>query len=371
MNHTRTVVRMASVLLATTIGAGAFAIPYVVAEAGWALVAGYLLLLGLVLYAAHVLYAETLEATGEEHRLVGLVRRYGGEHFFLIACVAVLGGLLMTLFAYLLLTTHFLHILFPSFGEFTLLLSTWFLLSFPLLFGIRRFVQFEFLGTALMVSAIAAVFFGAPDLGGFLRTPAFNSLQFFFPFGPLLFALAAWTAVEPMYEYAKREGNAVSLVKRALAWGTGASIVLYALFAIGILGTVSYVTPDVISGFTSAHPSTLVLLCIFGILAVWTSYVPVAREVQKMLEDDLRMQPHFALAVPLLLPLAFAAAGAGTFFEAVSFAGGVLLSLEYLFILFVARRALSRSQFSPPAFFLLSAVFAGGALYELVRFVLQ
>lgn len=371
MNSFSTVLRTASILAATTIGAGAFALPYATAQAGWALAAGYLVILGVVLYAAHVLYAETLEAVGEKQRLVGLVRRYGGEDLYWASCLVVLGGLLLALLAYLLLTSHFLRILFPSLPGVSTLIISWFLLSFPILFSLKRFAQFEFIGTVLMILVVALVFFGAPDIEGFLRISPIHLTEFFFPFGPFLFALAGWTAIEPMYEYVRQKGNAISLLKRACAWGTAAAIFVYALFIVGILGTAPAITPDSLSGFGDSHPGEMALLGFFGILAIWTSYIAVAREVEKTLQEDLRMPHGLSLGVPLLIPLAFAGAGVATFFETVSFAGGVLLAFNYLFILFVARRVLSQKQFSHPAFVLLSAVFACGILYELVRFVIE
>lgn len=363
------VLRTSSILAATTIGAGAFALPYVAAQAGWALAAGYLVVLGVVLYASHVLYAETLEAVGEKQRLVGLVRRYGGEDLFWISCIVVLAGLLVALLAYLLLTSHFLHILFPSLPGASVLIISWFLLSFPILFSLKRFAQFELIGTLLMILVVVMVFFGAQDIEGFLHISPVNLGEFFLPFGPFLFALAGWTAIEPMYEYVKRKGSTISIMKRACAWGTATAIFVYALFMVGILGTAPAITPDALSGFGDSHPGEMILLGIFGIIAIWTSYVAVAREVQKMLQEDLRMSHGLSLGVPLLLPLAFAGAGVMTFFETVSFAGGVFLALNYLFILFVARRALHKKQFSHTAFVLLSAVFSCGILYELVRFV--
>ena len=67
------------ILVATTIGAGIFALPYLFAQAGW--LAGLVLLtaLGALLFFTHWLYARAaFAADGEEHLAALASRTLGG-----------------------------------------------------------------------------------------------------------------------------------------------------------------------------------------------------------------------------------------------------------------------------------------------------
>src|ERR1039458_8389760 len=105
---------IAAIVAAATIGEGVFAVPYIIATAGWAITLGYFVAVIAIVSVAHILYLRTLAALDEKERLLGLARNYFGTAGFWVGFVAIVVGLLLGFVAYLVLGTQFLQILFPG-----------------------------------------------------------------------------------------------------------------------------------------------------------------------------------------------------------------------------------------------------------------
>lgn len=375
---------------ATTIGAGIFALPYVFAEAGWLIGIAYLVILSAITIFIHHLYFRVLAAEKERERLLGLVRRYVGTGAFHAAFLAIVGGLILTLVIYLVLGATFLTILFPSLSVPAALFLFWLAGSLPLLFRLPRLVGAEFAGTALMLGIILIVFASSSGFTGLLRAPLARLHGVFLPFGVILFALAAWTAVEPLYEWTqqasrtqaadrtqnnknmatKRRVTSDRLAVRSLAFGTIISAFFYLLFVAGILSSNGTVAPDTLSGLADWPLWKLWLLAALGLLAIWTSYLPISREVKNALERDMRVPRGISYVTVLIAPILLVVAGLTNFLAAVGVAGGVFLGGQYLAIAFVAERSLRVKRGERIVLYLSAATFLLGALYEIYSFVI-
>src|SRR5258708_5363686 len=106
--------RVAAIVAAATIGDGIFALPYVFYRAGWLASLFYLVVLAVFVSTAHVIYLATLEKRGEKERLLGLTRKYLGIPGFWVGFIAIEIGLILTLVAYLILGTQFIHLALPT-----------------------------------------------------------------------------------------------------------------------------------------------------------------------------------------------------------------------------------------------------------------
>jgi amino acid permease len=365
--------RTAAIVAAATVGDGVFALPFVFMQSGWLVGLFYLVVLGIFVSAAHVVYLKTLEKIGEKERLLGLAKKYFGSGGFWVGFVAIVLGLLLTLVAYLILGAQFVRLAIPSVPPLWALVIFWILTSLPVFLSDRRVVSLELAGIVCTSAIIIFIFVSAWPNITFAGVPAVNAASaanLFLPFGAILFALAGWTSIEPAYESRKRFG-AASDPWRALAFGTFFVALLYALFVAGILGSAPAVAPDTVSGLAAWPVWKKELLAVFGFLAIATVYMPISREIRNALEKDLRWGKPASRALILLLPVALVLLGLNNFLVVVGLVGGLFISLQYLLIVSVGRRALVLSRVKRIALDLVAAVFVVAAVYEVWTFVVH
>ncbi len=362
------ILRDAGVVVAATIGAGIFALPYVFIKAGLWTGIFYLIIMSAVIIFAHILYWRTLESAGGERRLLGFAKNYLGTSWFSVGFVAVVAGLILALVIYIILGGRFLRIFIPSLSEQIAAILFWLASVLPLLFKEKKIVFLETLGALCIAVAIFYIFSGG-GWRGFPNALAWDINDLFLPFGVILFSLAGWTAIEPLYVSSQRGGSSGPYWKQSLALGTIASAALYLVFVFGVLGTAPWVAPDTISGFLGVPGWQKFVLAVLGLFAIWTSYEPIALEIKHALQNDLKWKRVPALVFVAFAPLILVFAGLDDFLKVVGLAGGVFLSLQYLLILLVARRVLRLPGFQNSALSVASLVFILGAIYEVYYFV--
>ena len=354
------------IFVAATIGAGVFALPKTFELGGWFLGVVYLVSLSGVLAYAHYIYWLALEKRGNPS-LLGLVKAELGGWARQVGFVSIILGLLLTLTAYLVLGERFLQNIFDI-PPYILILGFWAACSLPILFNFSRFVFLEILGAALMVGAIVYLFVVSPDGGKFFELEAVNIKNIFLPFGPFIAALAGWTAIEPMIKDAAKKRTGVNPIK-ILGYGALAVAVLYFIFSVAVVGSSSVVSGDSIAGIDLLPSWVILLLSIFGLFAIWTSYLPIVLEIKKALFRDLRFSEVVSFMVPIALPILGVWAGLNNFFEIISFVGGVFLSVEYVLLIFASRRALNLRGWRSIAAGVCGIIFGLIAVYELAVFV--
>lgn len=361
-------IRAAALMLATTVGAGIFALPFVFSTAGWALAGAYLFLLAFAVNYAQSLYLRALDAAAGRHeRLVGLAGHYYGNGMRAGSLIVVAGGLLLTLVAYLILAGGFLNILLPATGGLGTIIF-WFTASLPILWSLRRIFETELWGATLMLALTVAVL-----AFGFMNGPAepttpFVPEEFFLPFGAILFALAGWTAVAPVRAFVRANGFSIEEGKRALLLGMIATTFVYAVFVLGILIGADFVSPDTLGGLGSWPLWQSGLLLALGLFALWTSYVPIGIEVKYSL-SDLGWGHREAAAAVFFLPLLLWMLGLQDFISVIGLVGGVFLGLEYVIILLVVRKAVALRRGERAGLWMLNILFVAGALYEIWYFI--
>jgi amino acid permease len=362
----------AGILAATTLGAGIFALPYIFKESGWLTGLFYLAALSGIVIFAHFLYWQVLAKIEEKKRLLGLTEKYLGNAAGLFAFVVIVAGLILTLVVYLILASHFLKLIFSHMSEVTGIFIFWVLASLPIIFKLRWFARFELLGALLMAAIIIFIFLIAGNLtAGFSNIAAINFKNIFLPFGPILFALAGWTAIEPLFEYEKKAGRINSSPLPILFLGTGVVAGLYLLFTFGILGSSAEIVPDTVSGLMNWPFWKLGIMGLLGIFAIWTSYVPIVREIRNILERDAGWPMILSFCFVLFIPPLLIIIGLNNFLAAVGLAGGVFLGLQYLLIVLVAKKATNLGK-TTRFFANLSAIIVIlAAIYETYKFVIQ
>lgn len=361
---------IAAIVAAATIGSGVFAIPYVIQASGWLLALGYFVALVAVVSAAHVIYLRTLGVVDEKERLLGLARRYFGGFGFWTGFLAIVIGLLLGFVAYLVLGTQFLVILVPGIPQWLALALFWFLLA-CLIWGSEGAIAWlEVAGIALISCAIAFIFASGHPGAAFANMPLVVSQNFFLPFGAVLFALAGWTSVEQIYEFARPKKMTASVFWFFVA-GTALAGLLYWLFALGVIGGGGRVAMDTISGIGSWPAWRRDILATVGLLALAVVSLPLAREIRGALEKDLKWNSIASRCVIVFLPLVAIVAGLNNFLVVVDLAGGVFISTQYLLIISVGRRALTLSARAKIVMDIFAAIFVCAAIYSLYTFIVR
>ncbi len=168
-----------------------------------------------------------------------------------------------------------------------------------------------------------------------------------------------------------RTSNSRGIFFLAIALGTIAAATLYGFFVLGIASSVRVVTPDVVSGLSSWPLWKKTVLGILGLVALWTSYLPIALEIKNALQNDLRTSRATSALAVFALPLIFVSAGLNNFFRVLGLAGGVFLSLQYLLIVFLAKKILKLTAVKKFFLNLIMAVFILAAVYEVYYFIVQ
>jgi len=362
--------KIAALVAAATVGDGIFALPYVFYNAGWLVGILYLLVLGAVVAMAHTVYLKTLEKVGEKERLLGLSKIYLGSGGFWTGFIAIVIGLLLTLVAYLILGMQFIHLAFPAVPSGFSFFVFWLLLSIPVFLSDGYVMDLEILGITCTTAVIVLIFFTALPNVFFAGIPAINPRNLFLPFGAILFSLAGWTSIEPAYE-SRRKGASTKEPWRALAMGTGLAALLYIMFAAGILGSAPAITPDTASGLLGWPIWKRELLAIMGLIAVSTVYLPISREIKNSLEKDLRWHGILSRLLIVFLPPLFIFLGLNNFLIVVGLVGGLFLSLQYILIISVGRRALELSRGAKIALDLAALAFAIASVYQIYTFIVR
>ncbi len=363
-----TTLEQGGILIATTIGAGIFSLPWVLVHVGWVSFTGLLLLLGVIVASTELLYWRVINGEEGGVRLVGLARRHLGRAGAFLAAIGIFGGLLAALLAFLILGSRFLNFSVPI-ADGNAIVIFWVLAAWPALLGIRQFAKMETAGSVAKCLLIVTVFLMLWG-GVSFHIPAFGAgpvglAALAGAFGAILFALSGWNAVEPMTALAPGRP------RRGVVWvGLGLVAILYILFSVSIGASVpaSEVAPDAISSFGGNHWHTF-MLALLGLIAVWSAYSPVAVELQNTLADDCGVPAPLARALVLVAPPILVLGGVRNILTVIAVGGGVFVAIQYLTILLVGLRALKLKGFPRLLAMLGILVFTLAAAAEIYRFI--
>ena len=360
----------AALVAASTLGAGIFALPYVFKEGGWVVSLFYAAAFSFFIAAAHILYWKALEKIGEKKRILGLARDYLGKAGYYFAIIGIAVGLLLTLVAYLLVGGMFLQSIFPSLGSGAILVF-WVAVSIPLLLSDKKTTIIEVAGVAATSLIIIFMFLSSLPSAGFFSSTAINVGNIFLPFGAILFALAGWTSVERVYDYFRGKHVSPEKVAFSIASGTVLVALLYLLFVFGIFGSATTITSDTISGVYNWPIWKGLLLGVLGLIAVWTSHLPISLETKNAFEHDLHWSATASRILVIFLPLALVLIGFNSFLWVISLVGGVFIGLQYLLVILVGKKIVHPTGFYNLLLNLACVVFVVAAIYELYYFIIN
>lgn len=363
-----------SILAGTIIGAGVFALPFVFDSAGIGAGFFYLALAFIALSVVYLMYADIVMRTKEQHRFLGYSAIYLGQRSFWPVLLMTIVETIFVLAIYLVLSKSFSRLIGVPSGDLEAVLFFWFISSLSIFLGLRRFAFLEMAATGGIIVIIGLIFFwgfdslDTIDFGGLIG----NWRTFLLPLGPVLFALSGRVAIPTLVKYWPEK----SAVRNSIIFGILIPVVIYSLFVLSILGLSVNVSEDAVTGLVGQVPSLIIILIsVFGLLAIWTSYIAVGFDIYESLLQDLRFSRWTAPLVITFAPLLIYFSSSQSFITLVSFVGGIFLALESLLIIVMWLRA-NRIATQPPvllskknflAIGAVAGVFVVALIYEIIK----
>ncbi|MBI3115553.1 MAG: amino acid permease [Candidatus Kerfeldbacteria bacterium] len=323
-----------------TVGAGIFALPYVGVRSGFLGLVVMFLILTPVVIVINLRLAEVVIGTKQRDRVPGYVRRSLGPRWERFSMGLSFLGFMGSNLAYLIIGGSFLALLVSPFVELshTTALIVFFLVALPFALRGEKGIARVDLWLLLVFVAIAVVFlliglsrFTASYVNGF-RPGGLAAT-----YGVILFSLWALPAIPEVADLVQRRAGSV---RRVIWISVALATVVSLVFAFAVM-TVSgpATTEDALTGFVAATFRWLApFAAIFGLIAIFTSYITQIITFAEMLEFDAKLKPATSYLVTLLGPLLLFAIGLNNFIDIIGVTGAVLLGIEGTLVLMVAER---------------------------------
>lgn len=364
-------------IVGTTVGVGMFGIPIVFAKAGFGIGVLFLAILTAIVILLNLMYGEVVLRTQARHQLIGYAEKYLGpvsKRFLLFTLVFSVYGALL---AYVIISGTFLSNFFSFYfyvSPTTLSYIFFILASLMILAGLRAVAWFD-LGMLVFFCVVVAsiMIFGVRHIN-LHNYILWGKEYWFLPFGVIFFALSGASAIPLAREIIT--GNEMRF-KKSIILGTLIPAVLYLIltfFVVGVSGETT--SPDAISGLSSSLGEKIVFLgSIFGFLAVSTSFLGMGVSLKESFQYDFKLKKSTAWLLVILPPLLLFYLGMNNFIDVIGVVGGVALSLEGIFLLFLYLKAKKLGDREPEyslsvpraAIYLLVVVFAFAIVYTLIN----
>lgn len=362
-------------MVGTMVGVGVFGVPFSFAKSGFLVGFLFLFLIGFLTLTVNSMFGEVVLRTKDRHQMVGYVGVYLGSMWKKVMFFAVVLSIYAALLAYIIISGDFLGNILSEF--FYLSNSTYsyyfaIILSFLLLFGIKRISILELVLTALFISVVLIIFgVGVPQVS-FDNLKIINPEFWFLPYGILLFAFSGMAAVPIQREILR---GAEHKLKKSILYSilmVGALYLMFAFVVVGISGDIT--SPDAITGlFDSLGNKIVILGSIFGVLAIGTSFLMLGAALDEVFRWDYGLKKVWSWLLVVSPPLLLFIIGLRTFIDVISLAGSLAIGLELLLLIFVYKASKSKGDRVPeysmsvPGWLLyfMVTLFAAGIVYVL------
>lgn len=335
------------ILIGTVIGAGIFALPYVISKSG--LIPGifYFIFLGFIVLLLHFCYGEIVLRTQARCRIVGFAEKYLGQRGKYIVLISVLVGLTGSILVYLILGSTFLQLIFPShLPKILYVLFFWLFISGLIISDWGKAAIFNSLMTgALIIVVLVIVFYGLRFVK-FSNIPLINWSYLFIPWGPIFYSLSGGSAIPEMREVMEEKSKNL---KKAIIIGSLIPVLIYFLFSFVVIGVVgASITTESIAGLGLFLGKTILYLGgIFGFLNIATSYLVLGMVLKKILIYDLKVAKAGAVGFTCLVPPLLYLIGFYNFIQIISFLGLWLGAVDGILLLIIHRQAQLKGDRQP------------------------
>ncbi|MEK9130292.1 MAG: aromatic amino acid transport family protein [Patescibacteria group bacterium] len=365
-----------SVLIGTIVGVGIFAIPYAIAQVGFAIGLLYLIVLGLIILCLNLCYGEIVLRTKKNHQLPGYAEIYLGKFGKYLTIFVTFLGFYGALLAYLVMAGDFLSLFLKNFSSnltpFNCSLLFFVFGVVAIFFGKKIIPKIESLIIPFLFVIVLIIFiFGFPQIK-FENLLTINLKHFFLPFGIILFSLGGISAI-PIMEVVLEEKK--YLLKKAIIIGTLIPLILYILFGLIGVGVVGKTMPEnAIVGLGNILGNKILFLgSIFGFFAIASSFLSIGLALKQIYHYDFNLNKTISTILVCFIPLIIFLSGWRDFIEIIGITGLLLGGLDGILIILIYWQAKKRGDDIPsysmniPYFFIcfIIAIFSLGILYQI------
>lgn len=352
-------------LIGTIIGAGVFGVPAVLQRTG--IVAGSVIfwIVALLLLATHLLFAEIISRDAVRRRLPGYAGHILGSWAEKAGVITHSMQLIGANLAYLILGGGFLAVIAGRFGIYDGFLF-WQILFWvggviTVMSGLRLLAEIEADMTWMLLAVmIIMIILAAPHVN-LEGARASDWTQAHTALGVFLFALSGFTVIPEVYEISgksmRRTRIAIvlaSLISALLTWGFGMSIYLAGK-------NLDLSTP---ASLSVLFPSGVWwILPLFGFLAVATSFITSAFDLQAMYVYDLKLRRWLSLALTMGVPLVLLFVTSRDFIGTIDTAGALFGSANGLLVVGAAAVVMHQKASTQPIWWRVIVPVAAGALF--------
>ncbi len=325
-------------LIGTIIGAGVFAIPYVIVKSGVLISLFYFILLGSVVLLLHLLYGEIILRTQGRHQLSGYVKKYLGEKARKVLIVCSMLGALGALLIYIILGAEFLKIILPFNLSILQTAFIFWLLFIPFIFwGIKVISKLEFfLSAVLLIAFFIIIGFCLPQIK-IANFQLVDTSYWLLPFGIFLFSLVGWHAIPEIMDVLDKKKH----LKNIIIVSFLVCVLVYLLFGIagaGVIGKTQYT--DIFLGLAVfLGPGIIYLGGIVGLLAIATSFIITANFLKHLLDYDCKLPTWLAIFLTIAIPFILFLLGFREFLPIISLVGVFMGLAEGTAIILVYQKA--------------------------------
>jgi tyrosine-specific transport protein len=363
-------------LVGTTIGAGIFGIPYVVAKAG--IITGLinLAVLGFVVLMINLYVGEISLRTKKTHHLAGFAELYLGKKGKTIMAIISFFSIIGALIAYIIGEGQVLNALFgmtPFFFSILFFVIASILIYFDLSV-IKKAELYLNIFVLLIIGIIIALCFFNFDASNLVSKPL-SLTNLFIPYGVILFAFVGASCIPEMEMELK---NNKKKMKKAIIIGTLIPFVVYLLFMISVIGVTGAGTSEIATiGLGQKLGEVMILLGnLFPIFAMATSFIILGLSLKWMFHYDYNVPNVLAWLLTCLIPLGLFLAGAKSFIGVIGITGAIAGGLEGIMLILIAKAAKKKGKVKPKYKIGLGWIFAAmliilfalGILFQFVKF---
>lgn len=337
--------RATALVVGTAIGAGIFGLPYVFSQSGVMVGLGHLVIIFLTVLMTMLAFGEVASNTPGRHQITGYTKIYLGRTWEMVALVSLVLGVYGALIAYILGVGTFTHALIaPILGGIPLAYSIifWMVVSSILFFGLRRVAKAESVLVVLLLFVVASIIlFAIPhiEIQHILFVPkissnSFSWIPFILPFGVLLFAFGASTAVPETVEYL-RESNQLSWTRRSIILGMSIPAVVYILFVLAVVGVTGGDTSEsAILGLGNVLGTPILIVgSILGTLTMTTSFLALGVALLDLFRYDFKLSHKLSWAAVIIPPVVIVLFQVGSFIDFIGLAGSLVGGIDGIIIL--------------------------------------
>ncbi|MDP3882436.1 MAG: aromatic amino acid transport family protein [Candidatus Staskawiczbacteria bacterium] len=352
----------------TIIGVGFFALPYITVKVGVLPMLIYFVALTFVVVNIHLIFGEISLKTPDFKRLPGFVEYHLGKWPGKISSLVSTVGLFGLLLVYLVVGSNFLTNIFsPIFGggQFNYALIYFVTAVVIIYFGIKIISKVELAVICFLILSLIFIFVkgaGQMKVGNlFISNFKFQISNFFLPYGPIIFSL--WgTGIIPETEELLSKNK--KTIRKVIIIATLIPAIIYTFFVVGVLLISGPLTTEAafegLEGFLG--PGVVAVGFIIGTITTFVGFIVSGLTLRKILMFDLKVKHFPALIITCSVPLILFLLGLNSFIYLISFIGGVLLSIDGIFILLMYKKIGGKNIIIYP----LSLVFIAGIMYQII-----